>query len=44
MYNLDDIETKLIDVIDMIRRFSIEIPRPENLITTTKRLYQMNVP
>lgn len=44
MYNLDDIEVKLVDVVDMILKFSTEIPRPENLITTTKKLFQMGVP
>jgi hypothetical protein len=44
MDNLDDIETKLIDIVDSIMTVGKEIPRPENLITTTKKLYQMSVP
>jgi len=31
-------------VIDLIVQVGKDIPRPENLITTTKKLYQMGVP
>ncbi len=44
MYNLDDIEAKLVDIVDLIVKFGVDVPRPENLITTTKKLYQMGVP
>jgi hypothetical protein len=44
MDNLDEIENKLVDVVDQILSFSKDIPRPENLITTTNKLYQFKVP
>jgi hypothetical protein len=44
MDNMDEIENKLVDVIDLIMQAGRDIPRPENLITTTKKLYQMTVP
>ena len=44
MDNLDEIETKLVDIVENSKVIGQEIPRPENLITTTKKLYQMSVP
>jgi hypothetical protein len=44
MYNLDDIESKLVDIVDLLLKLTQDLPRPENLITTTKKLYQMKVP
>jgi len=44
MDNLDDIESKLVDIVDQILLIGKDIPRPENLITTTKKLYQMSIP
>ncbi len=44
MDNLEDIEFKLTDIVDQIMSIGKDIPRPENLITTTKKLYQLAVP
>jgi hypothetical protein len=33
-----------VEVVDQIMTINEKIPRPENLITTTKKLHQMSIP
>ena len=43
MDNMDEIETKLINIINLMREVTLSIPRPENLITKTDKSYLMNI-
>lgn len=41
---MPDLETKLISVLENIRKFSEMLPRPENLITKTEKLFLPTMP
>lgn len=44
MDNLEEIDKKLLDVVDSILDFGQILPRPENLITKTEHLFQFAIP
>lgn len=35
---------KLTEIVDLLIQTTVELPRPENLITSTKKLYQLGIP